>query len=189
MLSWLIVPVAVTVSMSVARPLLIDRFLAVCIPASVLLAAAGFEFLLARFRILAAVAMLLLVFYSARSLHFLYVRQQIKEDWRGATAYVLAQSRHGDEVIVLPEYARFTFDYYRETRGPAAPGLLVASLTTLDLGSGSPQAVWFIGSDFPRQGASQAEVDSFLAAHTQYCEMSVSHFTAVRVWQTQRCVR
>jgi len=188
-LSWLIVPVAVTVAMSFARPLLIERFLAVCIPASVLLAAAGFELLLARFRILAAVAMLLLVLYSARSLRFFYVHPEIKDDWRGATAHVLAQSRPGDEVIVLPEYARFTVDYYRETRGPTAPGLHLASSATSDLGSRSPQAVWFIGSDFPRQGASEAEVDGFLVAHPEYCEVSVSHFTAVRVWQMQRCVR
>ena len=168
------------------RPLLVERFLAICIPASVLLAAAGFDYLLDHLRWLGAVALLLLVLYSARSIRFFYLHPDINDDWRGATAYVLAHAQPGDELVVLPAYARFTFDYYRKTVGPHALPLRIVSSDS-DLVPPLPETVWFIGSNFPRKGATEAEVSAFLTSHDEYCETGALHFTAVMVRKIQRC--
>jgi hypothetical protein len=186
-LSWLVVPIAVTILASTVRPLLVERFLAICIPASVLLAAAGFEFLLVRHRMIAGAVLLLLLLYSARSLRFFYAHPDINDDWRGAITYVLAQSHPADEIVVLPAYARFTFDYYRATIGPQAPLVRVTSDPSSGLTSTPPQTVWFIGSDFPVKGATEAQVNAFLAAHPEDCAASAHQFTAVRVWQLRPC--
>ena len=186
-LSWLFVPFAVTAAASTVRPLLVERFLAICIPASVLLAAAGFDFLLARSRLIAAVVLMLLVLYSARSLRFSYTHPDINDDWRSATAYVLAHAQAKDEVVVLPAYARFTFDYYLDRSGASAPDLQITSDVPAASSSPTSQAFWFLSSDFPATGAGEAQIAEFLKRHQEYCEAPPATFTRVRVWDLRWC--
>ena len=186
-LSWLLVPVAVTVVASTVRPLLVERFLAICIPASVLLAAAGFDSLLARSRLIAAVVLMLLVLYSARSLRFFYTHPDINDDWRSATAHILAHAQARDEVVVLPAYARFTFDYYLDRLGASAPDLQITGDVLSAPSSPTSQALWFLSSDFPAAGAGEAQVAEFLKRHQEYCGEPPAIFTRVRVCEFHPC--
>ena len=186
-LSWLFVPVALTIAASVLRPLLVERFLAICIPASVLLAAAGFDYLLEHLRWVGAVTLLLLVLYSARSVRFLYRHPDINDDWRGATAYVLANARPNDEVVVLPSYARFTVDYYYDIAGARAPNVRMTSVVPVESASRLPETVWFLSSNFPKPGFGESQVEAFLKTHDAYCADPPGYFTRVKVWRALRC--
>jgi 4-amino-4-deoxy-L-arabinose transferase-like glycosyltransferase len=186
-LAWLIVPIAVTIMASAFRPMLAGRFLAICIPASVLLSAVGFDYLLQHYRTVAAVTLLLLVLYSARSIRFWYLHPEINDDWRGATRYILTHAHAGDEVFVLPEYARFTVDYYRDISGPDAQSVQISTAAASTALSSLPEIVWFMSSDFPKPGTGDAIVDAFSHARGEYCGELSARVTTVKVWQFRRC--
>ncbi len=143
---WLVVPILLTVIVSVHKPMLAPRFLLVCLPASVLLASAGFARLPRPYAVGAA---LLVALLSARSLASYYRNDKIKEDWRGATRYVLSHSGPDDVVVVLPSYGRYTFDYYRDLSAGEAAGLREAD--SIDSATMLPAPrIWlvrFLGSD------------------------------------------
>ncbi|MGA2902710.1 MAG: glycosyltransferase family 39 protein [Candidatus Korobacteraceae bacterium] len=92
-MAWLFIPPAITVAVSVVKPLLMARFLAVCIPAAVLLAAAGLSQLARWSRPAAGVMLLLILLQSASGIRFIYRQIRFAEDWRGATAYLLSGSK------------------------------------------------------------------------------------------------
>jgi hypothetical protein len=105
-LAWLIVPVAVVVTGSLLRPVLAPRFLIFSLPAVVLLAGRGF--FMAHYRRAAAVALVLLLVLSLSSLRTYY--RTPKEDWRGATQFVLSAARPGESIVLWDSPA---FAYYR----------------------------------------------------------------------------
>lgn len=119
---WFVLPVASIVAISLWKPPLFPRYLVISLPASALLAAVG----LCRFRsdakFTVATAALGALFVPAI---FSYYAKP-KEDWRGATAYLVAHARAEDGIVFYREYGQQPFDYYRERIG-AAPGPLVFS--------------------------------------------------------------
>jgi mannosyltransferase len=118
-LCWLFVPIVLTLLISLYKPMLVPRFLLICLPASVLLAAYG---ILQLPRSLAAVTLAVVAFASFNSVLSYYRHLGWKEDWRGATGYVVSHCEAGDSVVIIPTYGRFTFDYYRGLApGPPKP--------------------------------------------------------------------
>jgi len=122
---WLMFPVVFTVCVSLWKPVMAPRFLIICLPAAVLLAAAGSNSLSKRWN---AVWVTVLALASLNSVNSYYRRP--REDWRATANYVLSHSTPGDAVVFVPEYGHFPFDYYeqryversRDAR-PAAPVL------------------------------------------------------------------
>jgi mannosyltransferase len=107
LMSWVMTPFLLLLALSFRKPVLTPRFLLICLPAIVILAARG-ACLLRQTRWPLAVYALLLVLLGA-SLHSYYRRP--KEDWRAATGFVLSSVQPGDAVLVwYPE----PFQYYRE---------------------------------------------------------------------------
>jgi mannosyltransferase len=108
--AWLVVPLFVALALSSFKPILVDRYLLVSLPAFVLLAAAGLERLPAgwngRGPALAGLVVL------AVSGIVLYHTAFHKEDWRGATRYLIEEGRPGDGLLFYPPYVRRPFDYY-----------------------------------------------------------------------------
>ena len=45
---------------------------------------------------------------------FAYYKPFHKDDWRGATQYVLSQAKSADAVLFFPDFIRRPFDYYRD---------------------------------------------------------------------------
>lgn len=136
---WLVLPVVATFAFSVAvKPMFLDRFLIVVLPALALLAGAG----LARLHpVPAMVALAVVAALSVSGLVDWYGREKQK-DWRSASAFVLDGYRPGDAVSFMRPHVRTAFDYYnRGTAGGVAPTSIL-----------SPQAEWAVGdlkSDIP----------------------------------------
>ena len=164
---WVLVPVVVTVASSyTAKPLLVPRFLLVVVPALALVAAAGIRALPRRGVQFAALAAL--VFASGAELADWY-RGSSFEDWRGATATVLAGAEDGDVVVVSPARAVHAVRYYEDRlEGPA-----------LDEGQPdvfappSAERLWEIVRD-PREGGTRGTVDPGLS--TWYLEWRDGYF-------------
>lgn len=109
-LTWVVLPIATALVFSVlVRPIFVSRYLIGVLPALTLVAAAGLCSLRPRF--VRAVALAAVLLLSARGLAAWYSGMP-KEDWRGATTYVLARAEAGDHVAFHPPYISTAFDYY-----------------------------------------------------------------------------
>jgi mannosyltransferase len=107
--TWLILPVGLTLAISFLKPILLSKYLIIILPALSLLAAKGLmdiSQLPVRWGVASLVAVLVVVelvaWYSAGS----------KEEWRGATSYVLDNSRSGDGIILYSSRISAPFNYY-----------------------------------------------------------------------------
>lgn len=113
---WLFTPIVVVFAASLVRPIFIDRYLDGAYPAYVLLVALA----LARLPLAAsAAAIALIVALMVKPIELAY--HPSNEDWRSATAFVLAAARPGDAVVVYPSYERRGYEYYVRRLGGPAP--------------------------------------------------------------------
>jgi mannosyltransferase len=108
LLAWAVVPFVVLLAVSSAKPLFLDRYLLMVVPAVVLLAAAGIARLRPPLRTLAALAFV--------AMHLAGVvrasRTPSSEDWRGASAIVRAEARPGDAIACWVDFTCVAMDYY-----------------------------------------------------------------------------
>jgi mannosyltransferase len=186
--SGLLVPPGIAIAGSLLQPILVERYLAVCIPAAVLLAANGIA-RVARRRLSVAVGLLLLIlFYSASNIRF-YVRHTgFDENWREATAGLLAGAHPGDEVVIMGGLPSLVFDYYRRSSTATVPGLVVVNSGDAPLPSPAPENVWYLGSTRLKPDW-EHEAHRFLEIHRQdYCAVAAEPVTGpIKVWQLKRC--
>ncbi len=111
--SWAVVPVLLLALISIAEPLFVQRYLIFCLPATVMLAGRGMIELPKR-----SLGAWLVVAWCALSLVNIFMGyQKPREDWRGATAAVLASASPRDAVVIYPFFARSGFDYYYDRHG------------------------------------------------------------------------
>lgn len=193
--SWLIVPLILTITASVVQPILVERFLSICIPAAVLLAAAGIIQLARWSRPVAFGFLLLVLLYSASAIRFYDRHPEFTEDWRGASAYVLQLVKPGDAVMV-GGLAGMTFDYYRDISGANLPPFVRLDSVNAPLPDPPPQNVWLLGSTRfnpnwkgAAPGAAEAEVLGFADTHQRgYCPLPPHPLAGgATVWQFHRC--
>ena len=129
---WLVLPLVATFVFSVAvKPMFLDRFLIVVLPALVLLAGAG----MARLQPIPQTFSLVLVAALSVSGLLDWYGAEKQKDWRSASAFVLNGYQAGDAVSFVRPHVRTAFDYYNRQR--AAP-VTAASIV-------SPPAEWGIG--------------------------------------------
>lgn len=116
--TWAATPVVSALVVSIGKPLFAPRFLIVALPGIVLLVAIG----LTRVPLPATAAAfgLLLALSSA---HVARTLGHPQEDFRAATAFVLANARSGDAVAFYRTSRRIPFEYY--ARGRALPRSLL----------------------------------------------------------------
>lgn len=107
--AWLVVPVGLVIAESTVTPALVDRYMIVCLPPAVILAAVG----LTRVRsnellawITAGVVLLSGVSDAAWYTGF------PKEGWRESVAYITSRAQPGDGIVLGPAYTRPAFAYY-----------------------------------------------------------------------------
>ncbi len=120
LLLWLFLPVLLTLAVSWARPLFLPRYFIFCLPALLLLAAAG----LARLRSawLLAPALLVFVALSLRGT-MSYYQQDFdlhRGDWREVSHYVLTHAQSGDAVVFHIAMGRMPYEYYHSLLGAAS---------------------------------------------------------------------
>jgi mannosyltransferase len=118
LLSWLFVPVAITLAFSLIRPVFLPRYLLTCVAPLVLLAAAGLTRL--RPRWLAGILVLAIMALSVRGT-WAYYRADFdlgRENWRAATQYILQNAGEGDGILFHSAQARMPFEYYAGGQRP-----------------------------------------------------------------------
>lgn len=111
-----VVPVTAAFAYSVVgQPVLVSRYLIVCVPALALATALGVSAIpwrVVRVGVLAVIVVGSLV--SVRT----FLREPAKDDWRELVAYVAHEAQPGDGVVFCVPSVRPTFEYYaRRTRG------------------------------------------------------------------------
>jgi uncharacterized membrane protein len=118
LLAWAGLPLVAALVVSIAKPLLVGRYLIVSAPALALLGAAAVGWLLAirttrRWLTLTAagVVTLLLVAVSGREIVSWY-RDGPYEDWRAAARYAVGRAAGGSPVVLHPEGAYVAYQLY-----------------------------------------------------------------------------
>lgn len=185
--SWFFLPVLLALVVSLKRPMLVPRYLLVSAPAAVLLAGIGAAQVSARRRrilVWAAVG-LSLAFVVVR-----YVRP--KENWRGATEYVLSQSRPSDAVAVVPWWSEAPFGYYK-LRNRDAEVTEVPASAVVDAGSAAELAatyprLWVIVYARPQALTDPQTIASerVLATRFELLEQRHFRFVEVRLYAARR---
>lgn len=109
---WLLVgaallPIVITVILSMVKPLLVPRYLVVSLPAIAVLVGCGLVALRAQWRVVAIVALGAAMLVNVPRA-YADIRQQ---DWRGAARWILRDAVDGDRMIVRG-WGRRPLDYY-----------------------------------------------------------------------------
>jgi hypothetical protein len=110
-LSWLVVPIVVAFALSLVKPIVQDKYLLVTLPGLMLLGAVGFDWIITQRPVVAAIAAVALVGLGGRSVLQVYGHGR-DENWRGATALVMAESRPGDGLMFSVSDERTALEYY-----------------------------------------------------------------------------
>jgi hypothetical protein len=141
LLVWLVFPTALTVLLSFARPVFLGRYMIFCLPAFLVLVAAG----IARLRQtwLLGIALIALLFLSGQGILFTYGHDfdEERDASSTATGFILDHSQPGDAIIFHIAETRIPYEFFRSLR---AGENTASSNYTAHLG---PEIV------FPRHGA------------------------------------
>ncbi|MGA8761800.1 MAG: glycosyltransferase family 39 protein [Candidatus Sulfotelmatobacter sp.] len=119
LLSWLFFPVALTVLLSVARPLFLARYFIFCLPALIILAAAG----LARLRTwMLGVGLAAMLALSLQGTLSYYDHDfDLDRDASGAAAnYILDHAQPGDVILFHIAGGRIPYEFYKSLRERSA---------------------------------------------------------------------
>ena len=167
LMSWIVLPISLAYLVSLRQSVFAFKYLMVCLPPVIVLAAAGAMVLprLARWVVIAGLTI------ASCATIFAGYKKPI-EDWRGLSAYVQQNFQAGDAVAFAPPYARNALDYYWDRTGNhdltfLAPKPLVGDLEADAVAEANPAAllktcvdcrrVWLVeyGTDVPPPGAKE----------------------------------
>ncbi len=132
LLLWLFFPVFSVLVLSQARPLFLPRYFILCLPALILLAAAGLSRIPpARTMALAALVLVVLSLQGTAS----YYRQDFedvqRENWRAASQYILSHAQPGDAIVFHVPMGRMPYEYYHSLQAAISPAGSAASPVVL----------------------------------------------------------
>lgn len=116
-LLWALLPVVILALISEWQPLFLQRYVIFSLPAMILLAALGMNYL-QKWKV-GSFLVVLLCGMSVPAIIGDYHKP--REDWRGASNAILANASPGDAVVFFPFYSRIMLDYYRDRYGANAP--------------------------------------------------------------------
>jgi mannosyltransferase len=139
LLLWLLAPPILAYLISLIKPIFVFYYLIVSLAPLVILAADGLSRIRptgTRAAAMVALASLAAVQVSA------YYHFPRKEDWRGATRYILSRAQ-ADDSVVFADGFRSAFEYYRDRYGQKAPGSVQIRSLSDALRQGPP-GVWLV---------------------------------------------
>jgi mannosyltransferase len=134
---WLFFPLVAMLGISIHRPIFVDRYMTISLPAFALILARVLESMSPKLRV---AAFALFVVLSARGVnHYYKTPTDDSEDWRSAAQYYLSHSQPGEMVMFNNGSARAVFEYYiiRDTGSPSRDVMFPAhgdKMTMLDFG-------------------------------------------------------
>jgi len=111
LLTWLFLPVLAAFAVSQLKSIFFTHYMIICLPPLMLLAAVGLDAMPKR----ALIGCLFIVtLLSSHQIYKYYVDFNGREDFRGATRYILSHARAEDAVLFFAPYIQGSFEYYRE---------------------------------------------------------------------------
>jgi len=147
---------------------MVERYLSLCLPGSVLVARAGGIALLRFSRVLAIGLLGIVLLYSLAAIRFYDRHPEFVEGWREASRSILSRVKPRD-VVIGESLTGYTFDYYRDTFSKPAFWRLDSLQTTLP--KPLPENVWILASirfnlnwQGAAPGAAEAAVQKFAEA-------------------------
>ena len=184
---WLVLPPVLTLAASAVKPLFYGRYMVMCVPALVLLAARGLTLLyqapMAR-RGAALAAFLLVMTLSVWGTHKYFTRfPQESTDWRASVNYIRDHQQPGDAVFIYTSHA-LSYDYYahhpvKETMN-AAPDVVyppdprrAISHDEIISDIAGRQRIWLLLHDEKGKPTELAEVQSTIGEQFQAREKQV----------------
>lgn len=113
---WLVFPITLTVLLSFARPVFLARYLIFCLPALLILAAAGLSRIRSSFVLAACLGAVL--FLSLQGAFFIYNHDfDTDRDAAGAaTDFILDHTEAGDAVVFYIPATRLPYEFFRSQR-------------------------------------------------------------------------
>ena len=122
-LIWLVLPISLTLLLSLWKPIFSPRFLIVSLPAATLLIASG----LARIRPdpLRYVLSALFLLGSIAPIRSYYAQPPV-QDWKAAVGYLGRNVGANDGILFPDQYCRLPFDYYTQQHGLVGSFALVS---------------------------------------------------------------
>jgi mannosyltransferase len=125
LLCWLLLPVLLTVGVSLIKPLFVPRYFIFCLPALFLLMACGIARLRSNALVVPALLCVLVVSFRGTAS---YYRQDLdiqRDDWQAATQYLLNHARSGDALLFHVPMGRMPYEFYFTLKpGSAGPVVL-----------------------------------------------------------------
>jgi mannosyltransferase len=199
LVSWLFVPIIIASLISLVHPVVVNRYLIVCLVPLALLAARGSQLMTPRWLAVGCIVTVVgLTGYRSTSY---YEYRSHHGEWKPAAHYVLTEARPGDAAIFFIAPGRLLFDYYRQhaqgVNGPLAliypdfkPGDNYPSIVDyvpsvaggfFDRVSTDYHRVWLIlyADEFANVSKLSGEMQSSLSA--RYPNMKEERFESVRV--------
>lgn len=118
--SCLMIPITLSLAVSFVKPVFVDRYLIICLPALTLMAAKGIQSIKPRWSAVAVAASIASLAIVATVPYYQF--RSHNREWKTATGYILEQAQPGDAIIFFVAPGRLLFDYYRrgEYRGSDA---------------------------------------------------------------------
>ena len=192
---WFCFPIVAAYLISSLKPIFVDRYLIVCLPALTLLAGAGASRLRPRWLLAAGVALLIVPLSSGIDS---YYRARKKEDFRGAYGYVISQRSPRDLVLFFVAPCEIPFSYYAQLTGHTdlfqsvihADGFrwyADAALDSVPYTNIPPQyqGLWLVECMCgPTEESERARIQSALT--DQFPDVSEKHFNSMEVIRYQR---
>lgn len=127
LLIWLVFPVALTLLLSLARPLFLGRYFIFCLPALVILAAAGLAKLRPAWLLGVGLGVMLLLSLQGTCSYYDHDFDLERDGSEAAVSYILEHAQPGDAILFHIAEARVPYEFFRSLRAdesPAGPGVI-----------------------------------------------------------------
>jgi mannosyltransferase len=169
---WLFLPVAITLVVSVWKPIYAPRFLIFCLPAALLLVAEGIaEIRVAWIRYALVFALVVGEIGPIRS----YYQEAGQEDWKSAIAFLAAKIHAGDATVLPNAYCELPLKYGLEHARFAIPdSRIISSLVPEGSRASGPARLWMITCSATKDAGTQPFIG-------QYKVEEEKHFKGVQV--------
>jgi len=123
LLIWLFFPVLLMLLLSLARPLFLGRYFIFCLPALVILAAAGLAKLHRNWLLAWALAVILLLSLQGTFSYYTQDFDLERDDSQAAANYVLDHAQPGDAILFHIAEARVPYEFFKSIRASVPPGI------------------------------------------------------------------
>ena len=122
LLLWLLFPLAFTFVVSIVRPMFVARYFVFCLPALIILAAAGLARIPRTWLLAPALVLFLGLSLKGTLSYYDHDFDLERDDWRAASYYVLDHSRSGDVIMFHIAMSRMPYEFYKSVHPGHTPG-------------------------------------------------------------------